>query len=287
MGAGVIADRPRRRLRITRGRARVGRPGPRTLAAVVVVLAVLAGAFVWLRHSSLVAVQKVTITGVAGPDAAQIRAALRTSAESMTTLAVSDAKLKASVSSYPVVHDLQVSTHFPHGLAIDVSEQVPVAVLSAGGTQTEVSANGAVLRQAKSTAALPTVAVAVAPGGSHVGGAAGREVALLADAPYTLLSKIATASTNPTLGLMVTLRDGPTIYFGADSELTAKWRSATAALADSTSAGADYIDVTDPGRPAAGTGSDGAASTSTASSSASETGTSGATEAGTGTVQTP
>jgi cell division protein FtsQ len=279
----MIADpRPRRP-----SFARMRRPGPRVLAGVVVVLALLAGAFLWLRHSSLVAVQKVTITGVAGPDAAQIRNALRVRAETMSTLDVSDRALKRAVAAYPVVRSLDVSTHFPHGLSIAVFEQVPVAVISAGGAQTEVSASGTLLRRSDATGTLPVITVPIAPAGRQVSGATAREVALLADAPYTLLDKIATAGTNRALGLMVTMRDGPTIYFGADAELAAKWRSATAALADPNSAGADYIDVTDPGRPAAGTGSDGA----TAPSATSSTTTSGVTTAtgaeGTGTAETP
>ena len=48
------------------------------------------------------------------------------------------------------------------------------------------------------------------------------------------------------------LRDGPQLYFGDAGRLTAKWDSAVAVLANSSSAGAAYIDVTDPSRPAAG-----------------------------------
>jgi hypothetical protein len=36
--------------------------------------------------------------------------------------------------------------------------------------------------------------------------------------------------------------------------MDAKWAAATAVLAEPTSAGASYIDVTDPSRPAAGVG---------------------------------
>jgi hypothetical protein len=50
----------------------------------------------------------------------------------------------------------------------------------------------------------------------------------------------------------VALRDGPQLYFGESSQLTAKWDSAVAVLANASSAGAAYIDVSDPARPAAG-----------------------------------
>ena len=50
----------------------------------------------------------------------------------------------------------------------------------------------------------------------------------------------------------MTLRSGPELYFGASDRLTAKWDSAVAVLANASSAGAAYIDVSDPSRPAAG-----------------------------------
>ena len=53
-------------------------------------------------------------------------------------------------------------------------------------------------------------------------------------------------------GLVAQLRSGPSIYFGDGSDLSAKWAAATEVLADPSSVGATYIDVTDPSRPAAG-----------------------------------
>ena len=223
---------------------------------MVALLALAAGAFLWLRHSSLVAVRRVTITGISGPDAAQIRQALQSAAQGMSTLAVSTGRLHAAVTAYPVVRALHVSTDFPHGLRIAVSEQVPVALVRAGGQSTAVSADGTLLRQGADGAGLPTIALSVPPGGSHLTGVARQEAALLGAAPYSLLARIATAGQASGRGLTGTLRNGPSIYFGDASQLRAKWSAALAVLASPTSAGADYIDVSDPGRPAAGTGSD-------------------------------
>ena len=44
---------------------------------------------------------------------------------------------------------------------------------------------------------------------------------------------------------MAQLRNGPSIYFGDATQLGAKWTAAAEVLADSGSAGAAYIDVTD------------------------------------------
>jgi cell division protein FtsQ len=242
-------------------RWRLSRPrwvGPRLLVVMLVLGALAAGGWVWLRNSSLVAVRRVTIAGVSGPDAGQIRSALRAAAQSMTTLNVRLGALRTAIAPYPVVKHLQVSTDFPHGLRIDVVEQVPVAMISVGETQVPVSADGTLLRDANLTGAgaLPTIALDVAPGGGRVGGSALDDVRLLAAAPYAFLARVSQASSDPVHGLIAQLRNGPKIYFGVGSQLRAKWAAATAVLAAASSAGADYIDVTDPSRPAAGSGSD-------------------------------
>lgn len=235
---------------------RMRRPGARGLVVAVAVVAILGGGFLWFRQSSLVAVRRVTITGVSGPDVAQIRAALRRAALGMSTMGLDVGRLHAAVAPYPVVRSLRLAAQFPHGLRIAVSERVPVAVVQAGGRRMTVSADGTLLPAGTASATLPTISEAVAPGATHVTGTARDEVTLLAAAPYPLLARIATAGQAPAPGLMVTLRNGPAVYFGSAARLDAKWSAVTAVLASATSAGADYIDVTDPARPAAGTGSD-------------------------------
>ena len=53
-------------------------------------------------------------------------------------------------------------------------------------------------------------------------------------------------------GLTVAMRNGLTVYFGNASRPLAKWLSLARVLADSSSAGASYVDVRLPARPAAG-----------------------------------
>ncbi len=262
-------------LRLTRRRRllrRLPRPGLRALAAFVAILAVAAGAWMWLRTSSLVAVKRVTVVGVSGRDARQIRAALTAAAHNMTTLDVKMSALRTAVAPYPVVKHLHVSTDFPHRMRIDVSEQVPVAMISAPGVQVAVSSDGTLLRGTSVTGSLPTIPLAVSPGGAHVSGPALQVVQLLAAAPYQLLAKVSQASDGSAHGLEAQLRNGPKLYFGDDGNLGAKWASAAAVLADSGSAGADYIDVTVASRPAAGAGSDTASSPSSTDSPGSATG---------------
>jgi cell division protein FtsQ len=255
MGPGVIGGRRR-----ARGRrlVRVPRPEPRLIAAVVALVIVLAGAFLWLRDSSLVAVQRVRVAVATGPDAGQIRSALVAAARNMTTLDVKMNELRMAVAPYPVVKSLDVSTQFPHGMRIRVIEQVPVAIVLAGSRQIAVSGDGTLLHDVVPMSLLPTISLRIPPGGSHLTGYTLSEVRLLASAPYQLLPKIGQVSDGAAHGLVVELRNGPSIYFGDSSGLAAKWSAATEVLANAGSAGAVYVDVTDPSRPAAGAGADSA-----------------------------
>lgn len=252
---GVRRGRPRR-ASTRRGRLRRLRVRPRIVVAIVALLALLGGAWLWLRDSSLVAVQRVTVSGVSGPDASQIRSALTASAMAMTTLDVQLSHLDTAVAPFPVVKGISVSTQFPHGMRIRVTEQVPVAVVAAGTMRTAVSADGTLLRDASVTSPLPVIAVSVEPGGTRVTGAALGAARLLGAAPYALLPKVGAAFSGAGRGLVAQLRGGPSIYFGDGTELAAKWAAAAAVLGDPGSAGAGYIDVTDPRRPVAGAGND-------------------------------
>jgi cell division protein FtsQ len=245
---------------------------PRVLLALIALLLALGGGWMWLRDSSLVAVTRVTVVGPSGPDAGQIRRALESSARSMTTLDVSMSELRDAVSPYPVVKDLSVSTQFPHGMRITVVEQRPVGAILIGDRRTAVAADGTILHDVPASGSLPAIPVRVLPGGSRVTEPGTRNaVALLAAAPYEFLAHISQVITVPAHGLVAQLHDGPTLYFGDTSRLAAKWAAVTAVLADHNSAGARYIDVTDPVRPAAGDGETSSPSTADASSASATT----------------
>ncbi len=220
--------------------------------AAVASLALVGAAWLWVRDSSLVAVQQVTVSGVYGPDAGQIRAVLTTAARNMTTLDVRVSQLRTAVAPYPVVRDLHVSTQFPHGMRIHVVELLPVGALLAGGRSIAASGDGTLLPDV-SPASLPTIPVGSFPGGSHVTERPALDaLTLLAGAPSRLGSRISQVASTPPHGLGAQLRNGPSIYFGDVSDLAAKWIAATEVLADPGSAGATYIDVSDPARPVAG-----------------------------------
>jgi cell division protein FtsQ len=263
LSGGWAWVRVRRRLRIA-------------VLATLVALPLLGGGWLWLRHSSLVAVQHVRVSGVHGSEAQAIEAALTGAAKRMSTLDVSTAKLRAAVASYPVVGDVRVHTSFPHGLSIEVIEQAPVATLTAGGVKTAVAADGVVLGEAHASSSLPTLTseVQLTPGEHVRGTALLGELTVLGAAPKAL-ARAAERAYSGSKGLTLVMHSGLRVYFGDSSRPHAKWASLARVLADPGSAGASYVDVRVPERPAAGfpagvtppavAGAEGEAATSTTS----------------------
>jgi cell division protein FtsQ len=275
----VIAS-PRRSRRRLPARARLA------VVALVLLVGLLIGGWLWLRDSSLVSVERVSVTGASGPDAPGIASALTGAARRMTTLNVDVSRLRSAVRRYPVVADLRVATHFPHRIQIRVVERIPVGTATINGRQVTISADGMVLGDVPVSASLPTLVGAGRIRDGRLAGWQGEDdVALLGAGPYALVQKLSQVGVDPAHGLTAQFRTGPVVYFGDATELSAKWTALGAVLADPGSAGAGYIDVTDPHRPAAGIGSDGASSTaaSTSTTTSSSTSTQGTGAAGTST----
>jgi cell division protein FtsQ len=237
---GVRALRAHRRLRYL-------------LVAVVLGIPVLGGGWLWLRHSSFVRVEHVKISGAEGPQAHQIKAALEASARSMSTMDVHLGTLRSAVARFPQVSELRAVPSFPHSLRIVVGEQPPAAALIVGGVRTAVAADGVVLGTLLLSGTLPVVADNYEPAiGQRLKNPLVRQaLAVLGAAPQPL-AKLATRAYFTQRGLTVSMRDGLLVYFGDASRPHAKWLSLARVLADPTSAGATYVDVRLPERPAAG-----------------------------------
>lgn len=247
---------------------------------MLVALPLFAGGWLALRKSSFVAVEHVHVGGLEGPQAQAIEAALDGAASHMSTLAVNSATLRAAVASFPVVRSVSAIPSFPHGLRIEVVEQLPVAALTIAGQRTAVAADGVVLGPGLITGSLPALSEVqgiVPQVGRHVQGASLlAELAILGAEPRPLARfdvRVFTGSKGE--GLTVAMRNGLLVYFGDATRPHAKWLSLARVLADPSSAGATYIDVRVPERPAAGFSSASALTESTSSTGA--TGSTGAT----------
>lgn len=240
-------------------RLRLRRPRLRTLLLVAVLATLIGAGWFWLRDSSLVAVKNVTVTGIVGGQSADITDALEEAAGSMTTLHVREEALRAAVEPFSIVKDIEVTTDFPNAMRIHVISNVAVGAVEAGGRATPVTADGTLLRDVTAAASLPRVPLHGTPTGSRLTeGEALRALAALGVAPPSLRSRIERVAVTREHGLELQLTNGPALWFGGGERLLAKWAAASAVLADPEAAGASYVDVSAPSRPAVGGLPDGA-----------------------------
>ena len=225
------------------------------LLALGLVAAVAAVAYVgWLRDSSLVAVERVTVTGLGTRDAPDMRSSVVAAARRMTTLHVREQELEAALERYPVVRAVRATPDFPDRLLVRVVERRPVATVSgASGDGIPVAADGTLLRRSRSRGARALVKAQGSLAGERLEDRATRTlVGVLGAAPEPLVERAAQARRDGARGVVVSLRRGPEIVFGAPVQLRAKWAAAARVLATPAARGASYIDVRLPDRPAAG-----------------------------------
>ena len=215
--------------------------------ALVAVIVLTGGGYLWLRESSLVAVEDVQISGITASDGEKVRAALESAARDMTTLNVREQILHEATAPYSSVDDLQVQADFPHTLRIRVIERRPVAALArAGERRIPVTSNGTLLRGVTAERDLPSVKLKSDPAGPRV-------------EDRKILSALAVASAAPDAlrgrtnevkvdkrGVIVDLDEGPELIFGGGEEADKKWAAAARVLAEISARGAV---VSRPSRP--------------------------------------
>ncbi len=249
-GSGARATRM-----LARGLAwlRANRLALRVALCATIAVPLSGGGWLWLRNSSLVAVRHVHISGVQGIDGVQVRTALDDAATRMTTLHFNAVALRSAVAQFTIVGGLRVATSFPHTVRIAVTERPPVAALQSAGQRTAVAADGTVLGPTLLSSSLPTIngSVEPAPGVRLHEPSALAAVAVLGAAPAPL-ARFVTRVYNGQEGLTVAMRNGLLVYFGDATRPHAKWLSLARVLVSPSAAGAVYVDVRLPERPAAG-----------------------------------
>lgn len=224
----------------------------KALLAFVATVVVLGGGWMWVRDSSLVQVEEVTVTGTSSSEQVKLRAALDAAAREMTTLHVREDALRTVAARFSSVADLKIRTDFPHQMRIEVIEHEPVAALEVGDSTIAATGSGLLLRGVRADEDLPVIRMDAAPTGDRIGNANTRTaLAISAAAPEELRRRIDRLWTGPK-GMMLALVDGPDLIFGDASDAGRKWLAATRVLADRSAAGATYLDVRIPERVAAG-----------------------------------
>jgi cell division protein FtsQ len=225
------------------------------MLVAAVLAALLAGLYMlWLRDSSLVAVEEVTVTGLTSRDADRVRVALASTAETMTTLHVDERRLREAAAAFPVVARVEATPEFPNAMTIEVVEHRPVAMAVADGREQPLAGDGSVLAGLPVEGDLPTIDLAVAMPQRRLGPGAARDAARVAGAaPAVVARRVETLHREGhARGVVAVLEDGTELVFGRSDRLAAKWAAAVRVLADDEAEGATYIDVRIPERPVAG-----------------------------------
>ena len=202
--------------------------------------ALLGGGWMWLRHSSFVAVEHVRITGAHGQPGGSDRKRPDRSGQ-----APEHARRQHRAARWPPWPASRRSPRstsrpaFPHAMRIAVVERTPVAALLVGGTRIAVGADGTALGAGVATASLPTVADDVAPpSGERTRNPLVLEaLTVLGAAPHVLTQYVKRARTSRRAASPWRLRNGLLVYFGDASRPHAKWLALAAVLAQPSSAG--------------------------------------------------
>jgi cell division protein FtsQ len=227
----------------------------RRLLAGALIAALIGGLyFLWLRDSSLVAVEQVSVTGLTSRDSERLRAALTSTAETMTTLHVEPERLERAAAAFPVVAAIEVTRDFPHGLRIHVIEHRPAAVVEVDGREVPIAGDGSVLAGMPVEGGLPAIELSIALPQRRLPPGAARDSARVAGgAPSVIARRLESVGREGgARGVVVQVEDGPEIVFGGADRIAAKWAAAVRVLADEEAAGAAYVDVRIPERPVAG-----------------------------------
>jgi cell division protein FtsQ len=253
MASTFAADVGRIARTLPRAALRAPRALTRRRVAIALALAALlaAGYFLWFRDSSLVAIDDVEVSGVTHSEE-EIAGALTAAAEGMTTLNADPAELEAAVEEFPTVAQVTIDPGFPHHLAIEVTERVPIGVIG-DDEGVAVAGDGTVLNGiATGDEKLPPIEVENAPSSGRLGGAALAQAEILGAAPEPLRPAIQSAGLDRDDGVVIGLVEGIEVRFGDSADAEAKWAAAAAILADPKLDELSYIDVRLPGRPAIG-----------------------------------
>jgi len=171
----------------------------------------------------------------------------------MTTLHVRPQALRDATANLASVKSLEVTTDFPHTLRIHVNERRPVAALAPKGEgRIPVTGDGVVMTGVTAERDLPNLVLSeTAVGPRLTDRRALRALTIAGAAPDELLRRVSELAVNKQ-GVVASLKNGPELVFGTDADARAKWVAAARVLAESSAAGATYLDLRIPGRVAAG-----------------------------------
>ena len=240
-----IADR-RREVRRRERQRRLRRT--LTILTVAVVLGVLFA----VERSSLVALERVEVSGLDRLTESEILAAAD------LPLGTSTVRLRLGpaeerIEALPGVKDATVQRADPLTVTIDVVERVPVLMVATGTARVVVDGDGVVIARAagESVPLVELEQAAAIPVGSSVDDtpALAQAVTVLDELPGPLRVRVERVQSSVASGVTVVLDDATVVQFGDDTRVPEKARALAAVLEDLGARTVARIDVRAPRTP--------------------------------------
>lgn len=224
-----------------------GRRRLRRVLAVLAVVVVLVAAVAATR-SPLLDVDQISVRGVEGARADEVRAASGL-APGDPLVDVDPGASAAAIESVPWVADATVVRRWPDAVEVRVEVREPVAVVGTGDGAVVVDGDGRAIATAESAGAgadvLPTIDGRAPAVGEELTGAPGVAAAVVAALPEELRAEVAEARGDAT-DLELELRDGILVAWGDDGQQSAKAEALSVLLAQDDRATFARIDVSVP-----------------------------------------
>lgn len=219
----------------------------RVVGALVAVVLLLAGAAYALLVSSLTALTGVQVSGADRTGAAAVEQAASDQL-GLPLLRVDDAAVAQRVEQLPWVASASVERRFPHGLAVLVTEKVPVAAVPADGGAPGVVLldhdGGTITTADAAPEGVPLVQVDVAASGAAAVRAASAVALAL---PQDLRAQVASVTATGPDDVRLALRSGQEVRWGGPGDDALKARVVALLLVRE---GVTRVDVSAPLAPA-------------------------------------
>jgi cell division protein FtsQ len=241
--------------RISARRAEVsreqGRRRARLLGALAVCTVLLVGGW-YALHSSLFSARVVTVVGATHETTAQIEAVSGLSRHP-ALMDFHAGAAAAAIMRLPWVRSATVRVHWPDGVDVTVTEQVPQLVMStAGGQWAVLSSGGRVLAdEASRPPGLILVTGPAAPGipGSNLGGGDQSGLLVASTLPAAFRRQVSAVHVEPGDWVQLAMTTPIVVDIGSTTQLEAKYEDLASLLAGATLHTGDVIDVSVPDAP--------------------------------------
>lgn len=209
----------------------------RVLVALVLV-ALVAGAGWLVFVSSVLATERVEVTGThTVTDHRITRAARVPVGEPLARVDVD--RVRRRVEAVPIVARADISRSWPHTLAIGITERTPVAAVSADDGYRLIDAEGVMYRSVPKSRGLPVLHAGQSPR------AAEEAAAVLDSLPHRLVRRVSGVEATTMDSIVLRLRDGRRVAWGSAEQSQLKAR----VLAALIHRDASVYDVRVPGSP--------------------------------------